>query len=569
MMKDPAPAFRRFASTTRTSIHEYWSAGLSFRSAVLFAFTVSFAWLALYNARFWEETVDAMWHGNAASVLFLASLFVLALCLQSMLVLLVPRRLLKVTTSLLFVVAAFGSYFSAKYGIVMNKEMMRNVWQTDATEAGGLISVQLIQWVLLLGVVPAAFIWKVRLPAIDWRRSLKQRCGAIAGILAVSAVALFSCASSYAVYFREHKPIRFTLSPAAPLSSAIQFFADQRNDSARGPAINVSGAAVREGPVRAKPLLMLIVVGETARAADFQLGGYARATNPRLAAENGLVYFGQATSCGTATAISVPCMFSHLRRDGFDVDEASRYMNLLDALAESGFDVEWRDNNAGCKGVCARVREISYADRKDPRLCERDYCYDEILLDGMQEKLRSLQHDTVIVMHMIGSHGPAYARRYPAQFETFTPACHSNELQRCNGQEILNAYDNTILYTDYVLAQAIDELRAASDRVDSVLLYASDHGESLGEQGVYLHGLPYRFAPQTQKQVPMLLWTSDGYAAERRLDARCLQSRAKQAVSHDNLYHTVLGAAQVRNASYDAGLDLISHCAEPLPASRE
>ncbi len=568
-MKSPAAAFHLPVSEVFTSIRDCWRRGVTIRSAEAFAFLVSLTWLAIYNGRFWGDTVHAMWHGDGRSLAFLLSLGIVVLCLQSLLLLLLPRRLLKFGTSLLFMVAAIGSYFSATYGVIMNSDMLRNVLQTDVVEAGELLNAQLVRWIALLGVAPAIVVWKLNLPQNSWRQSTMRRVRTVAGILAACALALFMSSSSYASFFREHKPIRFMLSPAAPVASLVQLFADRGRDQDPWAAINASGAAVREAWAHRKPLLIVFMVGETARAADFQLGGYARPTNPRLNAEEGLIYFDKVTSCGTATAISVPCMFSHLGRDDFDVDDTGRYLNLLDSLADAGFDIEWRDNNAGCKGVCARISTVSYSSRDESMLCEHDYCYDEILLEGIPEKLRNLSRDTVIVMHMIGSHGPAYSQRYPPAFESFRPACRSSELQRCSTDEIVNAYDNTILYTDYVVSRAIDELRSAAGTVDSVLLYVSDHGESLGEQGIYLHGLPYRFAPPVQTHVPMLLWTSPGYAAARQLDSSCVHAEAMRTASHDNLYHTLLGAAAVRNASYDARLDLIGSCAAPLARGHE
>jgi lipid A ethanolaminephosphotransferase len=566
-MSVPAYALTRASSFDR--LLSLWRNGLRCKSPVVFSFAVSFVWLVFYNMRFWQNTIDAMWHGNVTSVAFLVSVFAAVWCVHALLLLLIPRRFLIVATSLLFLVAAVAAWFSNEYGVVMNRDMMRNVLQTDPAESQELLNGFLVQWTVVMGVLPSLLLRKVRLPRLEWRRALRQRAIALLGIVAACAVALLSCSVSYAVYFREYKPIRFSLSPIAPVTSMLQLFAGQQKRAGHGPLINASGPALRELPVQSKPLLVVIVVGETARADNFQLGGYTRPTNPRLSGEPGLIYFDQATSCGTATAVSVPCMFSHLGRDEFDVDEASRYANLLDALSEAGFDVEWRDNNAGCKGVCQRVRRTSYAGRTDPGKCRHSYCYDEIMLDGMAEHLRDLKRDTVIVMHAIGSHGPAYFERYPARFEVFKPACRSHELQNCSATEVVNAYDNTILYADHVLAETIDRLRAASDRVDSVLLYASDHGESLGEQGVYLHGLPYGFAPSTQKQVPMMLWTSHGYTGRRRVSSSCLEAKARQPVSHDNIYHTVLGAAGVRNTSYDPQLDLLRTCADDLPADHE
>ncbi|HMN46499.1 MAG TPA: phosphoethanolamine--lipid A transferase [Povalibacter sp.] len=550
------------SSSLLARLQSRWARGISCNSPVAFAFAVSFAWLAFYNVRFWQDTIAAMWHANAASLAFMASLFAFVLCTQALLLLILPRRLMAGAASALFIVASIGDFFSAKYGIVMNKDMMRNVLQTDPAEAHGLLSAALAQWVVLMGILPMILVWRVRFPRVTFGRALRQRALAIGGILLTCMIALLSCSASYAVFFREHKPIRFTLSPAAPVASSLQLLSETSKAGNTGPAVNVSGPAYRVLPPQGKPLVVVIVVGETARAANFQLGGYARDTNPRLTQEQDLVYFGDTTSCGTSTAISVPCMFSHLGRSQFDVNTAGGYTNLLDSLHEAGFEVEWRDNNAGCKGVCKRVNRIDYSQRTDPVRCEQSYCYDEIMLDDMDRRLRDLQGDTVIVMHMIGSHGPAYHERYPPPFEKFKPSCRSNELQHCSAAEVTNAYDNTILYTDYVLAATIDRLRNAADQVDSVLLYASDHGESLGEQGMYLHGLPYTFAPETQKHVPMLLWTSRGFQHRRKLDTPCLMKESTQALSHDNIYHTVLGLAGVRNASYNPALDLIAGCSD-------
>jgi lipid A ethanolaminephosphotransferase len=542
------------------SLRQRWSAGARCPSDVAFAFGASFLWVSFYNVRFWQDTLAAMWHGTLGSVAFLGSLFLFVWCVQALLLLLIPtRRLMVGVASILFVIASIASYFSLKYGIVMNTDMLRNVFETDAAETRSLVSIDLVLRVFVMGFLPAALVWKVRLPAMRWSRRLRNRSIAIVGILAVCALSMLSASASYAVFFREHKPIRFSLMPAAPFTSALGLlFEDGRRGA--GPIVNVSGTSARTSAPHAKPLVVVMVVGETARAKNFELGGYARHTNPELAAMDGLVYFPDATSCGTATAISVPCMFSHLSRKSFDVDAAPRFANLLDALQNAGVNVEWRDNNAGCKGVCARVHTINYRPDADPQLCRGSYCYDEIMLQDLAGKLETLTSDTVIVMHQIGSHGPAYAERYPPEFEKFKPACHSNQLQNCTPQEVVNAYDNTIAYTDHMLAQTIETLRRASEHVDAMVMYASDHGESLGEQGLYLHGLPYAFAPETQKRVPMLMWLSRSFAASGGVSIECLEAHAGQARSHDNIYHTILGAAAVRNSSYDASLDILAAC---------
>lgn len=511
-----------------------------------------------------------MWHPTPGAVLFFISLFIVVVCLQALLLALVPTRLgMRIATSALFLVASLGSYFASAYGAVMNQDMLRNVIETDAAEVGGLISFDLLAHVVVLGVIPAILVWRIALPASTWRIRLRQRLVFVGSALALCAVALFACSSNYAVFLREHKSVRYSLSPAAPIVSLAGLLSAQERRDPRAPLLDVAGNVQRTAAVSRKPLVLFLVVGETARAANFQLGGYARATNPRLQGMDGLVYFDHATSCGTSTAISVPCMFSHLPRAQFDVEQAGRYTNLLDTLMKADLAVEWRDNNAGCKGVCARVVEVEYHGESDPVHCPNSYCYDEVMLNDLAARLETLQHDTVVIFHAIGSHGPAYSERYPPQFETFKPACRSNELQRCSKEEVVNAYDNSIAYTDYVLSRQIELLRENADRLDGVLLYASDHGESLGEQGIYLHGMPYSFAPRAQKEVPMLFWASRGYLDRTGLSMNCMRAHAHDAVGHDNLYHTVLGAMAVRDAVYDPRMDLLAGCRPAAPQDHE
>lgn len=161
---------------------------------------------------------------------------------------------------------------------------------------------------------------------------------------------------------------------------------------------------------------------------------------------------------------------------------------------------------------------------------------------------------------MKGSHGPSYFKRYPLAFERFSPVCDNNQLDRCDRQSIVNAYDNSLSYTDYVLGQTIDLLKRNSQRFDTGMLYVSDHGESLGENGLYLHGLPYAMAPREQTHIPMLLWLSDGLARSAALDAGCLRQQSGRTLSHDNLFHSMLGLMKVQTSAYRADLDLFRAC---------
>ena len=226
----------------------------------------------------------------------------------------------------------------------------------------------------------------------------------------------------------------------------------------------------------------------------------------------------------------------------------------------AGINVLWRDNNSGCKGVCDRVANESMEKLPLPAFCNEQECFDEILLQGLQEKISRFTNDGVIVLHQKGSHGPAYYQRYPEAFKKFIPECATNQVQDCPREQIINAYDNSILYTDYFLSQVIHFLQKNSSQYNTVLLYMSDHGESLGENGIYLHGLPYKIAPDTQIHIPFIMWLSPEFASNFNIDTACLKQHSNEAYSHDNLFHSVLGMLDIQTGEYDAELDIFNRC---------
>jgi len=167
----------------------------------------------------------------------------------------------------------------------------------------------------------------------------------------------------------------------------------------------------------------------------------------------------------------------------------------------------------------------------------------------------------VVFMHQMGSHGPAYHKRVPPAFKRFQPECASNALQQCERQQVVNAYDNTIAYTDHFLAESIAWLKKHSG--PSALIYVADHGESLGENNLYLHGLPYAIAPDVQKRVPWITWISPALAQQRGLRKSCLQDKQMAPISHDHYFHSVMGMTGARSAEYKPELDIYGSCMTP------
>lgn len=471
------------------------------------------------------------------------------------------RPLLKPLLTLLFLVGAGVAYFMSQYGVMIDAGMFRNFAETNVTEVRDLLSLKLFAYILLLGILPCLLLWKVPVSYRRWHRELFSKVivsVASAAVIGVVALANYQGLSSL---FRNHHEIRLMLVPSNYIGASIGYLQEQVV-SAQQPFIKIGEDAQRNPDLQLQPRksLTVLVVGESARAQNFGILGYDRDTTPQLDKEAGLIAFTDVHSCGTETAVSVPCMFSNMGRKDYNASKARNEEGLLDVLKRAGIDVIWRDNQSGCKGTCDRVTVQDVSKLQDPALCANSECRDEILLQGLQSFIDHLDKDTVLVLHQMGSHGPDYFKRYPKEYEHFTPVCESNALNNCSRESIVNGYDNTLVYTDHVLSSLIDVLRSNQDKVDTAMLYLSDHGESLGEYNLFLHGTPYMLAPEQQKHVAMLAWFSDSYQKAYSVDTHCLQLSRDKPLSQDNLFHSMLGLLEVRSSVYQPALDMFAGC---------
>ena len=258
-------------------------------------------------------------------------------------------------------------------------------------------------------------------------------------------------------------------------------------------------------------------------------------------------------------------MFSHLGRDGFESRKAN-YESLIDVLHHAGLAVLWVDNQAGCKGVCERIGEVRTTALQDPVLCPGGECLDPIMLKDLDQRLADLpaeqrRRGTVVVLHEMGSHGPAYFKRSAPALKKFQPECTSTNLQECTQEQVVNAYDNSIVQTDQFLDSVLNWLSDQSDKAQTAMIYVADHGESLGENNIYLHGLPYSIAPDVQKHVPWITWLSPAMQARTHVTTGCLQQDlAQRRVTHDNYFHSVLGLMDVQTGAYSPALDMFAGC---------
>lgn len=487
--------------------------------------------------------------------------FVLMAALNAVFLPFTFKYVLKPFFTLMILTGSIASYAMLKYGVIFDVGMVQNIIETNSGEATSYLNGSVALWFLLTGVLPVVcLLWvKIDYPS-PWYRGLGMRLGSIAlSLLFLGGVAALYY-QDYASVGRNNHTIVKEIVPSNYVRGVYRYFRDIV--FATPIPYEQIGTDAKIVSRSDKPTLMFLVVGETARSQNYSLNGYKKQTNGFTEQEPSLVSFKDVRSCGTATAVSVPCMFSNLTRHEYDETVAKSRDGLLDVLQHAGVSVLWKENDGGCKGVCKNVPTIEIEPKQFPDYCQGDSCYDEVLLQGLDKQISDMKSgNKVVAFHLMGSHGPTYYRRYPSADRFFLPDCPRSDIENCSNEELVNTYDNTIRYTDKVLSQLIAKLKTLESQYNVGLVYLSDHGESLGAMGLYLHGTPYKFAPDDQTRVPLLTWFSPQLQQDRQLNQDCLRQEASsKRFSHDNLFHSILGIMDVQTKVYDGALDLFKPC---------
>jgi len=447
--------------------------------------------------------------------------------------------------------SSFTSYFMNTYHIIIDHSMIRNSLQTDMNESMDLLTMKLVFYVFLLGILPSWLVYKINIEYKTFGKEVFAKLKTIVLAILVIVVVIFAFSKFYTSFFRENKPLRYHTNPTYWIYSIGKYIDTTYNN---GPIVlEKIGLDAKIVSSENKRKIVILVVGEAARWDRFSLNGYEKETNPLLKNEN-IINFSNTFSCGTSTAHSVPCMFSIYGRNSFNYNKGISTENAIDVINRTNqVDILWRDNNSDSKGVALRVDYKDYRSSTNNTMCEGE-CRDEGMLVGLDERIENAQNkDILIVLHQMGNHCPAYYKRYPKEFEKFKPVCKTNQIEQCTQEEVSNAYDNAILYTDYFLTKVIDFLKPYSKENDTAMIYMSDHGESLGEGGVYLHGLPYFIAPEAQKHIGSIMW----FGNNDLVDTEKLKSYSNDEFSHDNLFHTLLGLFNVKTDVYKPQMNML------------
>ena len=514
-------------------------------------------WTLVFDIGYYRQILTGAAAENAASILTTTGMSALLFFFVSASLLyalsLFPKAVFRTATLLLNLLGGLSLTAALLYGVIMTPDMIRNFLATDTHEALGYFSLRTVLLYLFVTLPPVLLLAKTERRDRLWVPAV---CCAAALLAGAGTVLLGMQGFSSAM--RNDKSLRYQIAPVNIVYSTATTLLTDKNPDAQ-----VKRVIVDERPglnvVPDGKSLLVVVIGETTRTANWQPAGYARETAPRLAADKDLLHIPRVLACGTSTDVSLPCMLSRVGRRDYDRDRIVSEESLPALLRRAGVAVSWIENQSGCKGTCAGVPTR----KPEPveALCPSGVCFDEIFAKEVRREVDNLQagRPAVVFLHMMGSHGPAYWSRSPKSDKAFRPECRDADLGSCSKEEIAAAYDNSVRHTDRALAEILAELRrAAQAGIATGLVYVSDHGESLGENGLFLHGAPYWMAPAEQIEVPGVLWLSDGYQKTFGIDYERLVQKAKGDVRHDHLYHTVLGLLKVRTSAYDRTWDLTS-----------
>ncbi|HIQ33700.1 MULTISPECIES: phosphoethanolamine--lipid A transferase [Acinetobacter] len=541
---------------------------LKIRPISLLTFNLLLAiWLGVFlNIAFYEKLQSLTPYTGIKAGLFVAASVLVVVALYNFIFQLFNWKwTAKPIAIALVFIGGFASYAVSTLGVLITSDQVQNLMQTDMAEARDTWSWHLVVWTLGMTVLPIIAILMVKLKSEPIVGQLLKKVIASVVSLAMVGGLLFVFYVDFAAIFRENRDLKGMISPQNMIASFASYY-KKKAPKENLPLVTYGEDATMQKTDASKlPKLMVLVVGETARAENFSLNGYSKNTNPKLSKQD-IINFSQVSSCGTATAVSVPCMFSGMPREDYDESLANHREGLLDIAKRAGYQVTWIDNNSGCKGTCDRVEEFKIPEPIQKKWCKDEECFDDILIDSLKAYLATIPKDDtrphLVVLHQMGSHGPAYYKRVPPQYKVFKPTCDTNAIQGCSRDELLNSYDNTLLYTDYVLDSLIETLKTAT-QYETGLWYLSDHGESTGESGMYLHGAPYAIAPSQQTHVPMLMWFSDAWKQQAQKQMSCLSQQRQKELSQDNLFPTMLSLLDVKTKVIDPKNDMLATCSNP------
>lgn len=495
-----------------------------------FVLLMSFLNLVFFHFSFYSFVFQNLDYKSLNGIVIIISLVIIMLVVNAFVFYLLfslSRFVGKPLLIIFFIINSVAVYFTNTYGVIIDKSMIGNILNTNYDESSSFFSFRLILYVIFLGIIPAIYIIKIKIINVTWKKFLLTSSLTLLFIV----ILVFANASNWLWIDKNSKKLGGLAMPWSYSVNTALFYIDKHKKNKK--EILLPDATIKDN----EKSVVVLVIGESARSQNFSLYGYDKNTNPLLSKTKNLYHF-NATSCATYTTAGVKGILEHTRTDDL-------YEILPNYLYRNNVDVVWRTTNWGEPPVHIKDYQNKDALRAN---CKGEGCnYDEILLTGLKEQISACKKNKVlIILHTSTSHGPTYSKKYPPRFEVFKPVCNSVELGNCSHQELINAYDNTIVYTDYILYNIIEDLKQLKE-YKSAMLFVSDHGESLGEKNLYMHGVPLSIAPKEQYEIPFIVWVSDN-------SSKLL--KANKMLSQNHVFHSVLNFLGIQSPIYDEKMNI-------------
>ena len=500
-------------------------------SLFTFSCIASIGTLLLYNLPFFSYVDGNTNEGAGGRIFLLTSLVVIMLALNFMmtyLVMFLMRFVGRILLAILSIINATAVYFIITYSVMIDATTIENVFNTRYSEASGFFSWGLWLFILVVGVLPA--LWCLLQPVVIGKaKKFGIYCGGSLAVALVVALLNFTQTLWISEHDTELGGLLQPWSYIVNTGRVISFSQDEQAEEIKLPDGKI---------VDNEKAVVVLVIGESARKANFQLYGYQRDTNPLLSRQKELKVY-EATSCATYTTAGSKAILE-------PIDSDDLYELLPNYAFRTGVDVAWRTTNWGEPPI--HIDEYLTDTELADLYPEVNKAYDGILFAGLRQRIESSSKNKVlIVLHTSTSHGPKYADKYPKEFEVYKPVARNVEEGEKNVGMLVNAYDNTIRYTDFLLDSLINTLRSMEDW-KSAMIFISDHGESLGENKMFMHGLPMRLAPKVQYEIPFLVWTSEHF--------RNYKSGLPAVLEQHYVFHSVLNLLSIDSPTYNKDYDI-------------
>lgn len=479
-----------------------------------------------------SDFIDYPKNDIISTLIIFAQWAFICFCAGSLIYLLsVNKYIFAVLFPALSIIGSILTYYKLGYKATLTPMIIDATLHNDLRTSLDVVSPFLIIFICLCLIISFVFVW-VRFKKITVERSYWH--------LIIALIVMYCI---------------FNISPRIRISINQRFPFSVYANIAEYNSIQTKGATIRIDTdknihyLSTDSLIVVFVIGESLRADHLSLNSYKRTTNPKLSKRDNIVSFPNIFSEYTNTNRSLPHILT--RADSTNTEVAFTETSFISTFKHCGFSTTWISNQDAANTYIGFMKEsdtIIYA-HPEKTVYDFNLWLDEDILPITEHNLTKSNKSKLIVLHTIGSHW-YYNSHFSDKYKIFKPITSSKILSQCSPTEIINSYDNSVLYTDFFL----DELIKLLERKKAILVYLSDHGETLGENGEWLHA----GENSVSKNPACIIWYSDSFNAQFPEKVIALKANKNRRFRTDFLYHSILSAGNIPSKSILRQLDIFS-----------